>query len=212
MKLQCVLLIFCFVSVFADTQEDWKYSKTKKGITVYTRKVDGSNIKQFRAIASFNTNLSAICSVILDVDNQKSWMADTKESKLVKRNSQSEWISYVQLAIPWPYENRDMVMDCNIKQNPNNKEVKVRMSASLEYVKENRGVVRMKVAKGVFTLTPKPDGVDVEYVFLGDPAGKIPSWLINMMIVDGPIKSLSNLKVLVETDEMKKKEITFINN
>ena len=67
------------------------------------------------------------------------------------------------------------------------------------YIPDKSGIVRIEEAKGIWKFTQKENGeTKVLYQFLGDPGGNIPSWIINIFIVDGPYKTLMNLKQFVK--------------
>ena len=205
------VIIFSFTQML-HAEEKWNLVKDKKGIKVYTRKVEGTNIKEFKVLVTFNTNLSALIATILDVNNTANWLANGKECKLLEQTTESEWVAYVLLGAPWPFRDRDMIIYHKITQDPITKVVQVKMTSELKYLPLYKKTVRMKIANGLYTLTPKGNQVEVDYSFLADPGGNIPAWVANLFMVDGPLKTIDNLKEIVETDEMKNKIIPFIQN
>ena len=59
---------------------------------------------------------------------------------------------------------------------------------------EQKGMIRMIKAEGSWKVEEVAENkIEMEYIFVGDPAGSIPTWVINMFIVDGPLTSISNL-------------------
>ncbi|MEI6900694.1 MAG: hypothetical protein WCL00_12515, partial [Bacteroidota bacterium] len=64
---------------------------------------------------------------------------------------------------------------------------------------ENKDIVRIRDYRQSWTITPagKNSSRAVLEGFV-DPAGSIPDWLINMLIVDSPFKIINGVKVRVE--------------
>lgn len=45
----------------------------------------------------------------------------------------------------------------------------------------------MQIASGSWRLTPTADGTEVVHTYHGDPEIRVPAWLANRFVVDGPI-------------------------
>jgi hypothetical protein len=52
--------------------------------------------------------------------------------------------------------------------------------------------------------------VSVEYQLLVDPAGDVPAWFVNLTMVDGPLKTIQNMKKLVQQEKYQKAQFSFI--
>ena len=72
------------------------------------------------------------------------------------------------------------------------------MNSVSDALAEEDDYVRMTVAKGYWILTPTQEGTNIEYSFLADPAGNIPAWLANQVIVDNPLKTIKGLREYLE--------------
>ena len=63
---------------------------------------------------------------------------------------------------------------------------------------------------GSYTLTPvAKDQIEIVWVHFADPAGLIPSLLVNALIVDIPFNSLVNLRKLVLDEKYQSLQIDF---
>lgn len=195
-KTAVVLWLVLLVSAVGIAQEEWKLAKEKNGITVYTKISEGSNLKAYKAITTLTgVKLSDVAAVIMDSENSERWVADIKHATVVKNIAEHHRLTYYLSELPWPFSNRDMVLEGIMSQNQETKEVMFALKSMHDEAKENDDVVRMKVAEGFWKLSVLKNGdIYVEHEFLADPAGNIPTWLINLFFVDGPITTLTNLK------------------
>lgn len=194
MKQKLILLLLTGFTFFSYSQENnWKHTKEKDGITVYTREKEGYDIKEFKAIITIeNYDFEKICQVILDSDNGEKWIADVKEAKFIEKRSTESTTTYFELSLPWPFDGRDMLLDNTITKT--DKELNLLMKSNSSRLPEQENLIRMTKAEGSWKVKKLDEGkVDIEYIFIGDPAGNIPTWVINMFIIDGPLTTISNL-------------------
>ena len=177
---------------------DWSLEKNKDGIKVYTREVAGSDIKEFKATGRVKADRITIARALTRVGDFQNWMPKIEKSKTIKKVGPTSLIAYYTVDLPWPADNRDCVIDINLETD-NKKGVSIiRMNENLKAYKEVAGFVRMKMIRGFWKLTTNGDYTDIEYQLHSDPAGSLPTWIINMFIVDGPYDSIQALREKVE--------------
>ncbi|MCB0477431.1 MAG: START domain-containing protein [Crocinitomicaceae bacterium] len=175
-------------------EEPWKLAKNKDGVLVYTRQPEGKKIKEFKAIVKIKTNMQKIIDLIEDVEKYPEWQSDITSSKTLKKISTTERYIYYALDVPWPITDRDVVTHVK-KTSYTSGQVIFKLTSKPDYIKEKEGFIRIKDAQGSWKLTPKENGyIEVIYQSYGDPAGSIPSGIINSFIVDGPFKTMSNMR------------------
>ena len=75
---------------------------------------------------------------------------------------------------------------------------RVVLASEPNHIPLTRGLVRMQIAKGSWLLTPLPEGTKIVHTYHGDPMIRVPAWLVNRFVVDGPINTLANLRKRVE--------------
>lgn len=194
LSIAITLLIF-IPSVFAN---DWAIAKEGNGVKVYTRKATGSDIMEFKSITTVKADMKSLEAIMDNVVGYKNWQANIETIKILKLMNANEKYVYYTTDVPWPITSRDMVL--NIKKTiSTNGVVLYSVSCFPNYIEEKEDYIRMKDAKGYWQFTPQGNGkIEVIYQFYGDPRGSLPDWVINMFIVDGPYKALTNLKAKVE--------------
>lgn len=169
----------------------WELKKDEDGIKVYTRLIEGSSIKEFKAIGTLPVAAEQIFAVLKDVKNYPDWIEDVQFAKMITDNGDALSF-YYQLDLPWPVKNRDMALDMNITNTPDSIILKLTNNKDIEPL--NDDFIRMYNVVGQWSLYPiSATSTEVTHQFLADPEGSIPAWVINVFIVEGPYKSMKNL-------------------
>ena len=193
--------LFFFLACYSISlaNNDWELSKDKDGIKIYTRQTETSKIKEFKALTTIKAGVDELVGVLRDIEHYPGWISDIKKAEVLKRVGENELYYHLEIAVPWPMSNRDIPLHWKVIKNDSDGSAKIVVSGKPEYLDEKDGIVRMPKAAGLWQFTPLENGItEIRYQFLGDPGGSIPSWIVNMMLVDGPFNTLSNLKEKLE--------------
>lgn len=195
-----ILLVSIPVLVAQQTDDlQWKLSKDQDGIKVYTRKVKGYKLKEFKAITTVNASPETLLAVIREVDKYPEWISHIEDAYAVEKVSNDEVYVYTETKLPWPFSNRDIVTHSKLYWEGDTAFVK--MTGVSDFIPKNKGVVRIPFSYGTWTYKPIRDGLtEILYQFQGDPGGNIPGWLANMFIIDGPFKTIVRLKEVSESN------------
>jgi len=191
-----IALLITVNSVMAQDNE-WALKKNKDGIEVYTRVDEESGLIEFKSTITLATNLETLLNVFNDVEGYTKWMADTKVSTVLEKINANESYIYFEAQVPWPLENRDMPLYQKIEKTTNG--IYIYLTGVEDYIPHKKRITRIENAVGYWELTQiKNNQIRVKYGFLADPGLNIPNWIINLFIVDGPYKTLINLKEVVK--------------
>ncbi len=187
-----------FQDVIAQKKKnEWKLAKEGGGIEVYTMRDDGARVKRFRVVAQMNYEPALIAGILSDVERYTKWQEDCTEAKVVKRDGANIVVGRYVSSTPFPFSDRDVVIRSTQKTDPDGTII-FKLESTPELYPENKKMVRIRDAGGHWLLTPRPDGfTDVEYEFFADPGGNLPGWLVNAFIVQGPHKTMKNLRALL---------------
>lgn len=213
MKKITFILILVFVKSLAQekTQEKWHLKKNEQGISVYTRHIEGSRLKELKSDFQVKSSLSSIVSLLCDFDAYPEWVYRCEKSYAIKKISNFEYVQYQTVKAPWPAEDRDIVMHKKLTQDPVTKVIIQRVNGMPDYIPKDGDHVRVSLFKAVWVITPLKNGmVNLEYQLLVDPGGNIPTWMVNLAVVDGPFDSEVKMKELLMTEKYQKAKLTFI--
>ena len=199
-KIGIILLFSCFIiteNIYATTLVDdneWELRKDKNGIKVYTKTHAGSRFIECKVQTTAKTELSKLIKIINDVENYPVWMANCKSASVFSKTNDSLRIYYQKTRVPWPMHDRDVVLEYRVVTN-NDEHYEAIINSITDVIPEKENIVRIKEAKGRWVINKvDKNTVEITYQYYGDPGRNIPSWLINMFIVNGPYETLLNLK------------------
>ena len=209
--LATIFLLFTVVVCFAG--DDWKLSVNKDGIKIYTRPIANSKLKAIKVECSLNVRPSQLVKVIMDIEHSDGWVYHSKNAHVVKQVSASELYYYSEVSIPWPAQNRDYIAHISVSQNPKTKVITIDAPCIADIVPVKPGVVRISNSVGKWTIVPVDNStIKVEYQLAVDPAGAIPTWLINLFATDGPLKTFERLKQQLQKPEYKNVKLGFVED
>jgi ribosome-associated toxin RatA of RatAB toxin-antitoxin module len=174
--------------------EEWELRKNKNGIQVFTRNHPDSEIKEFRAVTLIEAEITKLVGIINDVEKYPLWMANCQSAVIHEVINDSTRIDYMVTAVPWPLSDRDVVFEVTVIRNADHHfEVMLTSLPDAVPLKENLIRIRNSQGRWIFRETEE-NRIEVIHQFFGDPEGKVPNWIVNLFIVSGPYKTLSNLK------------------
>lgn len=193
-------IFFSLLTILCNTAktQSWELRESKNGVVVYTRSVEGSDVEEFKAETTIKTNLGSLLNILEDFKNYPTWAYKCPYAERIKKVSTSEGYAYNVLEMSWPVSDRDVVVHYVITQNPQTKVVLLKLNAVDGFVPD-KGNVRITYLKGFYEFVPQPDGtVHIIYQVHSDPAGYVPSSIVNAFVYEAPYYTLLNLKSKVE--------------
>jgi len=186
------LLFLSCGNAVASEQENWNLSIQQDGIEVYTKKVPGSRIDAFKATTIISAEYDRVKEVILDYPNYPKWYQDYKKGEILEQSSPEKIVVRFVIDAPFPIKDRDSVNRVSVQQT--DEHVKVTLESAPTFIPHNNKQIRMNVSSGRWTLEKNGNQTRVTIEYHADPQIPVPSWLSNRYVVQGPAKSLSNLK------------------
>ena len=197
-----ILPALVFISCTSMAQGGWAMKLNKEGIKVYTKDAAGSPIKAIKTECELETTIDVLTSVLLDVNDSKEWIYATKKATLLQQLSPTQVIYYSEIALPWPINNRDFIVQLSITQDSVSKTVKAESINKPGWLPRFKDIVRVEQAYAQWLITPMANGrLHVEYELQVDPGGCIPAWLVNMFATTGPFYTFQKLREQVKKPE-----------
>ena len=191
-NLVCFSLLLFSTNIISSEKEDWTLKIQQDGITVYIKKVAGSRIDAFKATTMISAEYEKVKEVILDYPNYPKWYQDYKTGEILEQLNQDKIIVRFVIDAPFPIKDRDSVNRVSVQQT--DEHIKVTLESAPTFIPHNNKQIRMTVSSGRWTLEKEDNQTRVTLEYHADPEIPIPSWVSNRYIVQGPAKSLSNLK------------------
>jgi hypothetical protein len=180
--------------------QNWDLRLDKDGIKVYTRKIGGSNVQEFRGETTVKSNMSGILTLIDDISEYPKWQNNCRYAERIKKINKRSGYSYYVIKTPWPISDRDIYTYYKVTQDTATKIVTVTLQGIKDYLPEQAGKVRIPSMKGFWQLTPVKKGVtNVVCQVHCETGGIVPAVITNAYITETPYFNLLNLKKIVES-------------
>ncbi len=137
-----------------------------------------------------------VLAILADFDHHCEWMHGCKQARLLKTFDRYHRLSYNRTEAPWPVSDRDVVLDSQVKVDPEKHRVTIHFKGVSNPLKpEVEDVVRMVRLRGYYRLTALgPNKTEVQYQVDADPGGSLPDWVVRAASEDLPLNTLTNLR------------------
>lgn len=193
-----IFSLFIFLYLFPMSialSQPWQFVKEKDGIRLYTRQDAKSSFKSFHGVTEFRGNFDRVCSLVGDPEKLDWWGEDIKNIRVLSYEKDKQIRYYFVYKTPWPFTNRDLVAEVHLSKDPVTGTKTVFSKQLLNVVPQYSGLIRVTDFWQKWTIEPMKDGkVNVTLEGFIDPAGDVPAWLYNMIIIDIPLRLLKEIR------------------
>ena len=193
MLINFLILYLSFFSLDShnSSHTDWKLKKEENDIKVFIRKNEINNV-EYLAETRINGNIDSILKIIMDYDNSHKWMYKLENSKILEKKYDSLFYVYFTMEMGWPLKKRDLVSDVKVEKNDDF--ISVSLTSSPKYIPLDNNYIRISDSKSVWKLSKVNDLETKVSLQSYAVIEGLPSFVVELFIVDGPIYSLTNLK------------------
>ncbi len=203
--------MMCLTLVWTNPSCAWEIAKDKNGIAVYTRHLEGSRFKEYKAVNFMRSSLSSLVALVDDAESYPDWIHTCSEGKLLKRISERETYKYTINEAPWPVSDRDAVVHHIIDQNHDSGVITIHITGKPFYIAKKEGLLRVERIKGFWQFIPMESGqTKVIYQVHTEPGGSIPAWLLNSIVVSQPYQTILNMKQVIVRTKYQEAKYDFI--
>ena len=193
-----ILFLILALSLSA-TAQSWNFIREKDGVKLYTQKETGKSLKSYKGVADIKAPADKVFALIEDVNHTEWWDKNLNQIKvmLYEKNKRARY--YLIYDLPWPVTDRDLCVDVKVTIDPVTGESKLTASPLPGLVPARAGMIRITEYRQTWTVRPTgKNQAHVELEGFVDPAGSIPDWICNMIIVDSPLKAMSEIRRRME--------------
>jgi hypothetical protein len=176
--------------------EGWKLESDVGGVQVYSRAMEGSQLRQVKAVAQVDASLEAVIAILTDYPNYKQWMNNVTDSKVIEQATEEISYVYTYEDTPWPVQNRFCVTKMTYQDLQD--KAMVLFESVPRYMQSPRDAIEFISYKGHWLVQRGKSGCEIEYLLEANPGGHVPSWLANQLAYGGPAKTIGNLRDLAE--------------
>ncbi|ABW68882.1 lipid-binding START domain protein [Desulfosudis oleivorans Hxd3] len=189
----------------------WQFEGEIDGIPTYSRPVEGSDVKMYKATAMVEASMEQIGHLLRDVPATPLWMKNVLHTETIKVHTPNDIDLYLVLDFPWPTNDRDGVAAARAVFDPAacGTVTTTTLITHPDYPAKE-GLVRLPGMFQQYLLNFKGDHLcELTLVLHMDPGGNLPAWAINRELVSTPAKSLKTLQALVKKDKYQEADDPF---
>jgi hypothetical protein len=197
MRNTVVFFILIIATLPGLAQPSWKLVKEKNGIKVFTANSEQSKFKSIRVQGVFDGTISKLIRIVTDVKGHPGWVYKAKNTQLVKQLNPNELLYYTQSSMPWPVNDRDVVVHLTIHPDVAHHVLKMNSFSEEGSIQKQKGIVRIPYLKASWYVTESANKINIDYTFQVDPGGTLPPWLVNLLADKGPYETFHNLEELL---------------
>ncbi len=175
--------------------QSWNFIKEEAGIKIYTCVENGKSLKSYRGVTDINAPAEKIFALLGNINNIDWWDKNLTQIKVLLYEKDKRVQYYMVYDSPWPVTDRDLCVNVTIKIDSVTGERRINAVALNGVIPERKDMVRIKDYLQTWTIIPA--GIEMTHVVLEgfvDPAGIIPNWISNKLIIESPIKAISGIK------------------
>lgn len=140
-------------------------------------------------------DMEVVSSMIGNPKDLEWWGEYVHQVRVLKFEKDMHIQYYLVYDSPWPFTDRDLVADVKILTDSGSGTRTVYSTPLLNVVPEKPDLIRVTKYWQKWTLQPLPKG-RILIILEGfiDPAGNIPAWLYNMIVIDTPLKLMREVQ------------------
>ncbi len=201
----CLLTIVLGILSIFDLQAQtpsWVLQSESGSTKVYTKANNDTGIKEVRITSVVNAEVNEVLSFLGDVTNYRRWVYKCSKAEKLKVISNHEFYYRTVTDFPFPASDRDLVMYSRQWIDSDSGIAHSQSVAKPDFDKESPGIVRVREFETNWKLIPRSKNVTIiEYQGKMDPGGNIPTWIVNMGITNGPMKTMAGLTRYLEMSD-----------
>lgn len=200
---------------YSEAFTPWELEEEEESIQlqIFTREVEGSDLKEFKGEMLVDQKLSTIAALLLDTQAATQWVYQCETFETVEAFDEKSSNIYLTYSVPWPVSDRDLAMSSLMTQDPSTLALRVDINSISDYLPESDDYVRIPRMNGHWAVIPQTQGnIMIRYQVHIDPGGIIPSWLSNSAVVDTPYHTLKDMHEMLQLEKYQSAELAFIQN
>jgi hypothetical protein len=192
---QAAIALVLALAAQVNGERPWTDAGVKDGAILAYRDDAVSDVREARATSELPFAADAIAAVVCDFTQYGALVPGVQEARLLEGDRARDHAVYLRYAPRYlVVAARDVVVRVERHVTPDGV-VECRWSEVAGRVPEQRGVVRMPVLRGRWTIEPlAPSQSRVTYQLAVKPGGRLPAWLVRRGALDALPDAIGRLR------------------
>lgn len=190
---------------------EWELKRQSDGLNVYLRDAAGSEVKEIKIETTLDASLHAVVAVLKDVPVYEDWIYKCLDAHRLQPATNTSSLYYCKVDFPWPMSDRDFIAKSRLRQDPASRTVYIDVKGQPDYQEEVEEVVRIRSLDIHYELTPLPGRkTKMSYRLHSDPGGAIPTWLVNLVVDNGPVNTVKGMREMLTSEKYQNAQFAFL--
>ncbi len=191
-----VLSIWTLGSFARADAAPWQSTGESNGIRLFSREVEGTSLVAVRGEGEVDAPPGKVAHVILDCTRTHEWVSRLEECKILRKNSETDYVTYNHFGTPFILKDRDFVANIHIDIDKPKKTLTLNFKSVVDPAMPETDYVRGNIVYSRYVLTEIDGGkrTHFEGEALVDPKGGVPKWIVNMFQKQWPLKTVLSLR------------------
>jgi hypothetical protein len=176
--------------------EWYTVDNTTDGIQILRKELDDDTLVAFRGIGVVEAPLPLVATVIFDTRRRLEWIEGLADSRIIRWGDKDSFIEYDHIDMPIFFKDRDFVSKIKMSFDPARKEMVFHYQPADDPSAPRTSYIRGELIDTTFILSSIEGDTKtrIDAMFLSDPKGRIPKWLVNFFVKDWPKTTFRNLR------------------
>lgn len=180
----------------------WTLEKEKAGARIYSATVPGSVHRAFLLETVFDADIASLIDILRTPGLCSQWVYRCEHSRLFEAtgypSKDNVDFIYTSTQMPFPVKDRDILAEVTWDRDPITGVVTGYGRATRNIMATSNDKIRIEDATMIWELTPLRNGKSkVRSYAHADLAGSVPVWILNLLSVEVPLKTLNGLKRII---------------
>ena len=179
---------------------NWEFRVEHKGISVYSSRMNGSDVLGFKGVVTFPVSIKRLISLFYDTSSYTRWVHQLASIEVLEKHDELEFVIQQVINAPWPLQRREMIFRTGLEE-AGETGVAVTMRSEPDFIPVSSSYVRVREGHGKWIFEPLEHGrVRITFIMYVDPGKDVPPPLVNTAMFEVPFYSLQNLKSLASNN------------
>ena len=182
--------------------QDNEYDENGQTWTTYSRKVEGSDFKEFKITGEINVSPATAVEVLRErTENSQNYLKKDEGYIEVLSSNDREAVVYSVYKLPFPFKDRAMCEHFSFMVEKESGIHKITWAEDWDLAPQKKEkVINMPIARGSWEFEPiGKHRSRATYIVHTDPGGSIPAWMVNATIGKGLSKELKDIETIAQT-------------
>jgi hypothetical protein len=173
--------------------DNWEQIDTYEGIVLFRSIKETNDLLPFKAIGKLNIAYQRIVMALVDAEHKNNWAPKLKSTTVHNDISTNRFEYSEYYTTPWPFYDREFLLMGTVKYQKD-RILFTAINSTNKHLADKGHLLANVKALEVAIIPLSPDRTQVEFTFLGDLGGWVPTFVKNIIQKKGPIRFIQAMQ------------------